>query len=362
MLYEETPRLQKFVVDYLQRAGAVADQAGYAALEVLLPEDLVGHFGEEQLLLAFDYEVAEENEGSLFITHGSPFLDKTVESVLQSLGRCTTRYRSGPPPELPRNFEQKVLAKLEFQRCRPPRISMHTVEEYVFYGFNFRCTFRSHEKSDQIVPIVLNGSNGQAQPDFLLHWQKNASVEEREHSLPRAQIIPEATLYKIACREAEQAVQVRAEKILAQGAGQKKKELEKIASYYNELVAELQKKLVGTEDSVKKARLEKQLTATLADRERREKDASERYGVEVEIRLDHVVTYHVPCLWAKLELMHKDKVLFYPVIYNPIINGIETPVCEHCGQQTLRLVPDKDDCLVCPECSEWGKGKSERRG
>lgn len=362
MLFEETPGLQKFVVDYLQRAGAVADQAGYAALEVLLPEDLVGHFGEEQLLLAFDYEVAEENEGSLFITHGSPFLDKAVESVLQSFGRCTTRYRSGPPPELPRNFEQKVLTKLEFQRCRPPKVSMHTVEEYVFYGFNFRCTFRSHEKSDEIVPIVLNGSNGQAQPDFLLNWQRNASAEEREHSLPRARIMPEATLYKIACGEAEQAVQTRAEKVLAQGAGQKKKELAKIAGYYSELVAELQKKLVGTEDPVKKARLEKQLAATLADQVRREKDASERYGVEVEIRLDHVVTYHVPCLWAKLELMHKDKVLFYPVLYNPSHNGIETPVCERCRRQTFRLVPDIEGCFICPECSDGGKGKFERSG
>ena len=356
MLYEETPRLQKFLMDYLQRAGALADQTGFAALEVLLPEDLVGHFGEEQLLLAFDYEVAEENEGSLFITHGSPFLDKAVESVLQNFGRCTTSYRSGPPPELPRNFEQKVLAKLEFQRCRPPKVSMHTVEEYVFYGFYFRCTFRSHEKSDEIVSIILNGSNGQAQPDFLFHWQKNVPTEEREHSLLRARIMPEAALYKMACQEAEQAVQARAERILAQGAGQKRKELAKIASYYSELVAELQKKLVATEDSVKKGRLEKQLTATLADQVRRENDASERYGVEVEIRLDHVVTYHSPCIWVKLELMHKDKVLFYQILYNPLYNGIETPVCEHCGQQTLRLVPDKEGHFVCVECSDGGKG------
>ena len=102
----------------------------------------------------------------MFITHGSPFLDKTVESVLQSYGYFTVRYWSGTIPKLPRNFEQKALAKLDFRRCRPPKVNMHLVEECVFYGFNFRCTFRSHEKSEEVVNVVLNGSSGQVQTNF----------------------------------------------------------------------------------------------------------------------------------------------------------------------------------------------------
>lgn len=354
MLFEETPGLQKFVVDYLQRAGALTAQESYATLGVLLPDDLIGYFGEEQLLLAFDYEVAEENEGSSFITHGSPFLDKTVESVLQSYGRFTVRYWSGLIPELPRNFEQKVLAKLEFRRCRPPKVNMHVVEECVFYEFNFRCTFRSHEKSEEVLTVVLNGSNGQIQPNFFRHWQKNIPAEEREYSLPRARLWPVDRLYQSACREAEQATKIWAEKIMAQGAWQKKKELAKIAGYYCELAAEIQKKLAGTEEPKKKARLEQQLSATLADRERREKDAAERYGVEVDIRLDHVVAYNIPCLWVKLELAHKDQVRAFTVLYNPLSNEIETPVCERCGRQTLCLVPEQDG-FVCAECSVEGK-------
>lgn len=253
MLFEETPDLQKFVVDYLQRAGALTEQENYAALGVLFPDDLIGYFGEEQLLLAFDYEVAEENEGSLFITHGSPFLDKTVESVLQSYGRFTVRYWSGPIPELPRNFEQKVLAKLDFRRCRPPKVSMHLAEECAFYEFNFRCAFRSHEKSEEVVTVVLNGSNGQVQTNFFQSWQKKIPAEEREYSLPRAKLLPLDGLYRTACRNAEQATQKWAEMIMAQGAWQKKKELTKIAGYYCELAAEIQKKLAGTEDPKKKS-------------------------------------------------------------------------------------------------------------
>ena len=353
MLFEETPSLEKFVMDYLQRAGALTEQESFATLEVVLPEGLVGQFGAEQLLLAFDYEVAEETEGSLFITHGSPFLDKTVESVLQSYGRFTVTYWSGAIPELPRNFEQKVLAKLDFRHCRPPKVSIHVVEECIFYGFNFRCTFRSHEKSEEVATIVLNGSNGQVQTDFFQSWEKNIPAEEREYSLPKAKLLPLDGLYQIACRNAEQATQKWAEKIMTQGAWQKKKELAKIAGYYDELAAEIQKKLTGTGDPKKKVRLEQQLSATLADRERREKDAAERYGVEVDIRLDHIVAYSIPCLWVKLELEHKDQVRAYTVLYNPLSNEIETPVCERCGRQTICLVPEQDS-FVCPECNIGG--------
>jgi len=347
--FEEKPSLEKFVFNYLQRAGALTEQESFATLEVILPESLIGQFGEEQLLLAFDYEVAEETEGSLLITHGSPFLDKTVESVLQSYGRFTVTYWSGAIPELPRNFEQKVLAKLDFRRCRPPKVRLHVVEECVFYGFNFRCTFRSHEKSEEVVTIVLNGSNGQLQTNFFQSWEKNIPAECREYSLPKTKLLPLEGLYQTACRNAEQATQLWAEKIMTQGAWQKKKESAKIAGYYDELAAEIQKKLRGTGDPKKKVRLEQQLSATLTDRERREKDAAERYGVEVDIHLDHVVAYYIPCLWVKLELTHKDQVLAYTVLYNPLSNEIDTPICERCGQQTICLVPEQDR-FVCEEC------------
>lgn len=354
MHYEETSGLEKFVLTYLQRAGALTEQESYATLGVLLPEDLVGYFGEEQLLLTFDYEVAEETEGSLFITHGSPFLDKTVESILQSYGRFTARYWSGPLPELPRNFEQKHLSNLDFRRCRPPKVNMHIVEECVFYECNYRCTFRSHEKSEQIVTIVLNGSNGQVQSNFLEAWQRNILAEEREYILPKAKLLPIDRLYQTACQNTEQATQIRAEKIMAQGAWQKKKELAKIAGYYDELEAEIQKKLTGTGDPKKRARLEQQLSATFADRERRQKDATERYGVEVDIHLDHIVAYLIPCLWVKLELRHKDQVRAFTVLYNPLLNEIEMPVCVCCGRQTLSLVPEQER-FVCLECSVGAK-------
>jgi len=64
--------------------------------------------------------------------------------------------------------------------------------------------------------------------------------------------LPLDGLYQTACKNAEQVTQKWAEKIMKQGAWQKKKELGKIAGDYGELAAELQKKLTGTEDPKKR--------------------------------------------------------------------------------------------------------------
>ena len=341
--------LQSFVTTYLQRAGAVIDQPSYAFLEALLPEKIAQHLESEHLLLAFDYEVAGENEGSQFVSHGSQFLDKVTESTINSYGRFTTLYRPGSPPQLPRNFEQKVSAKLEFRRCRTPKVSMHTVEEYVYFGFYFRCIFRSYEKSEEILAIVLNGNNGQVQPDFPVWWQKIVPSEGPEYTISQASSWSVEKLYRAACQEIEKAAQTQAAKIVAEVAGIKQREMDKIANYYCELTVEINKKLEGTEDPDKKSRLHKQLAATEADQELRQKDASERYGVEVEARLDHVVTYHVPCQRVKLEIQHKGEVFNYTVLYNPLAGEIETPVCENCGRPIVCVVPYKGR-LVCAEC------------
>ena len=69
------------------------------------------------------------------------------------------------------------------------------------------------------------------------------------------------------------------------------------------------------------------------------------YGVEMEvdIQLDHVVVYYIPCLRVKLELAHKDQLRYFKVLYNPLLSEIEMPICERCGRRTSSQVPELDD-------------------
>lgn len=342
----EYVNVQDFTATYLRRAGAVTEPAGYALLEVLLPDELAVQLESEQLRLAFDYEVAAENPGSVFVTHGSQFLDKVVGMASAGYGRCTVLYRPGPLPVLPRNFEQK-LSKIEFVRCRPPKVSLSWVEEVIFYGYYFRAVFRSHEKSEDLLEVVLNSSTGQPQPEFAQWWQRVVPAEAPEHDLTRAREWAGDKLYAAACREIENQVKARAETVMAGAAGLKKRELSKIAGYYNDIESALNKKLQAANEKDKKDRLEKQLAATRADRIRREKDVVERYGVEVDVRLDHMVGYRVPCLQVKLDVQHKGTVLNHTVLYNPLSGEVEAPVCPCCGQTAWKLEPDREMRLTC---------------
>ncbi len=338
--------VQDFTAAYLRRAGALAEPTGYAILDVLLPDELAAQFEHDQLLLAFDYEVANENPGSVFVTHGSQLLDKLVGLAASGYGRVTALYRSGTLPSLPRNFEQK-LSQIELVRCRPAKVSLSWAEEVPFYGFYFRTVYSSHEKSEEMLEVVLNGSTGQVQPEFTRWWQKAIPAEAAEHEMTRAPEFPLEKLYEAACRAVEKEALAGAEAVMARAAGLKQRELAKIAGYYADLEAELHKKLLAVSDKEKRARLEKQMAATQADRVRREKDVLERHGVEVDVRLDHVVVYKLPCLRVKLDVQHKDMRLNLTVLYNPLSGEVETPVCPRCGQASQRLQPDRETGFVC---------------
>lgn len=137
--------LQDFMESLLKRSGALVEQTGYGLLETVLPEELSAHFKDDHLLLAFDYEVAGENPGSTFVTYGSSLLDNATDLAL-GYGHYTSLFRPQIGVTPPRNLEQRVMAGLEFLRCRPPRVIHQWMVDHVFFEFNFRCIFRSFEK------------------------------------------------------------------------------------------------------------------------------------------------------------------------------------------------------------------------
>ncbi len=68
------------------------------------------------------------------------------------------------------------------------------------------------------------------------------------------------------------------------------------------------------------------------DHQLREEGAAARYTVETEVRLDHLVAYHLPCVHIKLEVQYKNELYNQIVVYNPYSNDIEAPACPVCGE------------------------------
>ncbi|HAG11925.1 MAG TPA: hypothetical protein DCK76_11270 [Desulfotomaculum sp.] len=348
MLPVERTGPRSFVTAYLERTGAVLEEAGYELLEALLPEGLPYLKDQEDLLLTFDYEVAQENPEAIFVTYGSPFLDRLAELAM-GYGRYTILY--GPEGSFKQAgwLEQEILKEIEFRHCRPPKVIHKWLEGHTLRGFYFRAVFSSYEKTEELLEIVVDGYTGLVVPDFTAWWGRIMAAEEPSWQLPRAKSISPAKFYKAACQEAEKQAKERALIFQRQSKERLKKELTKVSGYYSQMNREIKNKLEATEEKDKRERLAKKLAAVEAERQRREKDTLERYAIEANLHLDHIVDYRLPRLHIKLELQHKKQLLETTVLYNPLAHRLEAPVCPLCGHPSKCLLPDdRENRFICP--------------
>jgi hypothetical protein len=344
---KESYFLENFFYTFLVRAGALVEKSSYSLLETIIPPELADSFGAEELLLAFDYEVAQETPGSVFIAPGSTLLDAAVR-MAAGYGLYTVLYWPGQEVSRPKNLEQKISKAVNYLNCRSPRVASHYLAENVYYMFNFLCSFRSFEKTEEILPITVNSFNGLPYPSFDLYWQNIIPLETPAYQLARASARPVRELYPLACREVEQEAERRALFYRESGVRLMQKELAKTEGYYQETLSELQKKYSESSDSSKKKKLQDQISATKADWKRRQDDIVARYDLDVEVRLDHLVACCIPCLFLKIEVQHKSSIHRQTLIYNPLNGEVEVPPCPVCGRPAPVLAPDKKGRLACP--------------
>ncbi len=349
MIAQEKINLQSFITNYLERAGAVVETAGPDLAEALLPDELIPYFGE-QIFLAFDYEAARENPEATFITYGSPLLD-TAARLASKYGRYTSLYAPDIAFNQTRRFDREINEKIEFMRCRPPKAVYQWTADHTFWCFHFYATYISHEKIEEMLTVVIDGFTGLPSLDFHEWWGKIVPADRPQYQISHAQDLPLPELYAAACREAKIAANKKAQAFQRQTGLHITKEMTKVNSYYNRTIADIKFKTEATEDEVKKERLLKQMNAAQADWQRREKDIMERYAMEVELRLDHLVACHAPRVHIKLETQHKEHLLSTTLLYNLLAGYLELPVCPVCNKPTARLAPDRENRLLCPNHS-----------
>ncbi|MBM7866308.1 hypothetical protein GTO89_07600 [Heliobacterium gestii] len=338
--------IKPFVRDCLRRSGAVLEESGYELWEVLLSDDLSRRCQEEHLCLTFDAEVARETPDALFVTYGSPFLDAVVEQA-KVYGDYTQFYWPGTSAQPPQNLLKKIHDQIQFQRCRPPSVEMVWTAEHRFYAFFFLCTFQSFEKTEVLLPVVIDGFRGERRDDFFQWWDTLLPADKPAYSYtPAPSVSPEAA-YRAACSLAEQDAKERAQAIYDRSAAFRRRELSKIAAYYMETEAALRKKLEAADTAEKQSRLTAQIEATRADQERRLIDAQDRYRVKGDVRLDHVMMLSLPRIHVKLSLQLGKQALQPVVLYNPVNGQVEPLRCERCGKPVTVVSPDKEGRLVC---------------
>jgi hypothetical protein len=341
--------VEQFLISFLNRAGAVVEKPGYGLAEVLLPEELAASFQREELLLAFDYEVARENPGSNYVTPGSHLLDQAV-LMAREYGKYTVQFWPGKEVIFPKNLDKKISQAVTYLHCRSPRVTGLWAAENIYYAFHFLCAFRSYEKEEEMFSVVVNGCSGLPCPEFEESWQRLIPLEKAEYVLGRAPILSLAQLYEAACSGVRPQIQKKAQIMRKASARLAEREQYKTNRYYGEVISEIEARLKSATDQAKIERLQKKLEATRSEWERREKDIASRYEIEAELQLDHLVAYFTPSLFINVELQHKRSFLHHCLIFNLLLGNIEAPKCDCCGKATHTLVPGNNGVLSCPDC------------
>ncbi len=338
--------IQEFVRRTLTNRGAIVEQAGYALLEVLVPQEVAEEYfqGKNFLRLAFDFEVAEETADCEFVTYGSYLLDAVTRLALAK-GRLLECFVPVERLMAPPQVDKLALEKTDFIKFRPPRLAKQYPMEHVYYQYNFRSVYRYYERQERLHPVLVDMSSGRQDSEvqtLLPQLDKIVPLETRQQHLPQALVISQREAYSRACTVAADLAGVEIERLEREQAARREKELSKVTRYYENTCRELQQRITRTKDAVRREKLAKQIAATETDQKRRENDIREKFSVEVEINLDSIIIYYLPKIRLLLELQQRDETIPLEVVFNPLSRELETPLCPSCGLPAKQLLRSND--------------------
>ncbi|WP_018665477.1 YqhG family protein [Heyndrickxia acidiproducens] len=311
--------LQKFVTDVLEGIGGIVDPVEYALCHVLIPEEYSHYFqNRTEFDLSFDYEVAQENPQSEFITFGS----YTLEQLLTIVNReavSTNRFA-----EVERLSLANPLKKL--QEAYPEYKKITILEEARVLGcwavFQFRVTFVTDEKDEKTDQIWVNLLTGEVS-DTMKQEQNRIFYHDQPvypYPIPGEINIDEAfkTAFQYIRNETERENKRRTQEAPMQ------KDLDRIESYYRELLAENNKKAKRKGLSLeKKNEISDRSRAIELEKDKQLQEMIQKYNGKVEITLDHGLLYFIPLLQYNIKIQHHLEDEERTVYYNPILKNME---------------------------------------
>jgi hypothetical protein len=312
-------QLQKFVTDVIEGIGGIVDPVEYALCQVLIPENYKNYFqNKTELELSFDFEVAQENPHSEFVTFGSYVLEQVL-AIANQKAVTTNRFA-----EIERLTLANPLKKIKEALKEDDRKIIITNERSVlgvWAVFQFHIAYVADEKVEKVNQVWINLLTDEVSETMKQEQNRIVYHEEPIYTYP----VPGDIHITDAFKTAYQFVKLEAEnenKLRTQDK-QMEKDLERIDSYYKELLAENDKKAArkGLSIEKKKETLDKAKAIEL-ERDKQLQEIVSKYNGKIEITLDHGLLYFIPLLQYNIEIQHRLDKKMRTLYYNPITKEI----------------------------------------
>ncbi|HEY5560631.1 MAG TPA: hypothetical protein VIK72_02560 [Clostridiaceae bacterium] len=298
--------LQNFVTLVIEALGGIVEPIEYALCEALIPEEYKYLFqGKSELLLAFDFEVAEENPEAEFVTFGSYVLDQLLQ-IIKEKTITTVRYvivdnlKVSNPQDKIKNFLKLDRAKIEI-------IEENTVL-IAFAAFNFITGYTVEERIEERNEIWIDMTSNTISNEMLDSKNSIFYEEKSKEVYSVDELVPILNAFETAYNSLKQIVEMQ--KLEYKDDDILHNEISRIEQYYEDLFRENRKKMQrkGADDEKIKELKAKEETLQL-EKQRQLKEITEKYSVVSDMALDSGIIYFLPVLEyrVKLTIAHKEE-------------------------------------------------------
>lgn len=308
-------QLQKFVIDVIESLGGVSEPIEYALCEVMIPEEYSSYFHHQtELTLSFDFEVAEENPDSEFVTFGSYILQQVLTLVHENAVN-TIRFAEIERLSLANSVE-KISA---FLQDEPGKLTVHNEQTFlgVWAIYQFRVGIISDDKEETTERIWVDLMTGQRSETMEAMQDQIIYENEPLYTLPVPELININESFKSAYEHVYQSASSNIKRLSE--SAQLKKDLNRIESYYNELLLENNKKADRkgiTEE--KKQEISQKSAAISLEKEKQIQEIKNKYDVQIELTLDYGMFYFIPVLAFEISIQFRGKDKCETLYYHPI--------------------------------------------
>ncbi|MCX6071620.1 MAG: hypothetical protein NTU91_12320 [Chloroflexi bacterium] len=353
--------LEDFVLTFLQAKGAIVQPAGYGVHEVLLPEDLARRLGGTMYLrLAFDDQAPSE---ATRLTYSHPLVECMLEAAWEPPA-CTRFYINAVRLEKPglANLARQSLSIANAHLTSAP-LAAEGRALYHYLQVNFKAALVSDEKREQLVTVWMHGQGGYAVKGLT---EETYLPLESEPALPNLPVAPlrwlpgrdlgSAQALSILLERAAQAavrlLEADIERLQARTAHFFELDRARLESYYDDIEADLQRRMARAQDDSRRATLEGKLEAARAERATKLADVEAKYRLRVELEPINVALIAQPKLCLQMQIKNRHASIECTVVWDPLRHRIEPLTCDVCNRPASALSLCAGGHLVCsdPAC------------
>ncbi|MDC3418572.1 hypothetical protein [Aquibacillus salsiterrae] len=307
-------QLQSFVTKIIEGIGGVVDPVEYALCQVLIPEEYKGFFqNKTELELAFDFEVAQENPQSEFVTFGSFILEQVLYLANQQ-AVSTVRFAEVERHTLAHPVK-KMTDSLDINGKIAILDERHVMGAWAV--FQFHTAFISDEKEEDVIQVWVNLITGDIS-ETMKDAQMNIMYQtEPLYNYPMPVDLHFDKAYELAFAHVEAIA--NEQQLIRKQDPQLQQDIDRIESYYMELGRENNKKASRkglSED--KKREIMSKTEAILIEKDKQVEEIKKKYHGHTEIELDHGIVYVVPLLQYLIEVTFRSERKQHVLYYNPI--------------------------------------------